>query len=260
MSNFENEAMDDDSGDWVAALEKGLILMESLNQPPGRWTVTQAAAIAGFSRAATRRYLRTLVRTGHMESDGKHYWHTARMLRFGDAYLASSNLPRIVQPVVERLAFLAQDSASVGIVDGEDVVYIARSGNSRVVSTSLRPGARVPLYCTAGGRLLLGAMPSDECRMRLERTERFACTAFTLTDVDDIIREVNLARIQGYCVVDQEYEIGLRTVAVPMFGMTGQMRGVIALTSRSQAQPREQSVATHLPMLLEAQALVRGLI
>jgi IclR family pca regulon transcriptional regulator len=264
LMNTTNEAeLNEDiagRGDLIGGLEKGLRLMEALTEPPGKWTVTQAAELAGFSRAATRRYMRTLVHTGHMQTDGKHFWLTARTLRFGDAYLTSSNLPRIVQPVVERLAFLAQDSASVGIIDGEDVVYIARSGNARVVSASLRPGSRCPLYCTAGGRILLGAMSAEECRSRLEHTRLVQCTAYTLTEVEPILREIVKARSQGYAVVDQEFEIGLRTVAVPMYGITGSVKGVIALTSRAQQMSAEQTVSTHLPILLEAQSLVRGLI
>jgi IclR family pca regulon transcriptional regulator len=245
--------------DRIGAFEKGLALMECLTKPPGHWTITEVAALADVSRATARRYLLTLVATGHMKTDGKRFSLTARMLRFGDAYLTSSNLPRIVQPVVERLSFLAQDSASVGIMDGDDVVYIARSGNSRVVSTSLRPGARCPLYCTAGGRILLSAMTIDACRAHLRSSELKLRTPQTRIGIDDIVREVVKSRSQGYAIVDQEFELGLRTIAVPMLGTSGTC-GAIAITGRSQQMSEALAVATYLPMLFEAQSLIRELI
>ena len=138
--------------DLITGLEKGLHLLERMSAPPGRWTVSEAALLGGLSRAAARRFLLTLAHIGYVEGDGKHYWLTPRTLRVGEAYLSSSKLARTVHAVVERIGYLAQESASVGVLDDQDVVYIARSSIARIVSITLRPGSRVPLYCTAGGR------------------------------------------------------------------------------------------------------------
>jgi IclR family pca regulon transcriptional regulator len=246
--------------DLIVSLEKGLHLLERMSAPPGRWTVSEAALLGGLSRAAARRFLLTLAHVGYVESDGKHYWLTPRTLRVGEAYLSSSKLARTVHAVVERVGYLAQESASVGVLDDDDVVYIARSSAARIVSITLRPGSRVPLYCTAGGRVLLAAMEPAACRARLARVELKPLTPYTRTDPAHIIKELAQIRGRGYALVDQEFEVGMRTLSVPMFGAGGEVAGVISLTSHAQRGRVEDLVTSQLPILLEAQSLLRGLI
>jgi len=246
--------------DLITGLEKGLHLLEALSAPPGRWTVSEAALLGGLSRASARRFLLTLAHVGYVQTDGKHYWLTPRTLRVGEAYLSSSKLARTVHAVVERVGYLAQESASVGVLDENDVVYIARSSIARIVSITLRPGSRVPLYCTAGGRVLLAAMDDSTRRARLAGAELKALTSYTRTEPAQIEHEIALARSRGYALVDQEFEVGMRTLSVPMYGAANQVMGVISLTSHPQHGSIDQMVTTQLPILLEAQSLLRGLI
>jgi IclR family transcriptional regulator, pca regulon regulatory protein len=246
--------------DLITGLEKGLHLLESMSAPPGRWTVSEAALLGSLSRASARRFLLTLAHIGYVESDGKHYWLTPRTLRVGEAYLSSSKLARTVHAVVERVGYLAQESASVGVLDENDVVYIARSSVARIVSITLRPGSRVPLYCTAGGRVLLAAMEPPACRARLAGLELKPLTPYTKTDLAQINKELVQIRGRGYALVDQEFEVGMRTLSVPMFRAAGEVAGVISLTSHAQRGGVEPLVTSQLPILLEAQSLLRGLI
>jgi IclR family pca regulon transcriptional regulator len=246
--------------DLITGLEKGLHLLERMSTPPGRWTVSEAALLGGLSRASARRFLLTLAHVGYVETDGKHYWLTPRTLRVGEAYLSSSKLARTVHAVVERVGYLAQESASVGVLDADDVVYIARSSVARIVSITLRPGSRVPLYCTAGGRVLLAAMDAPACRARLAAAELKPLTPYTKTEVAQINKELALIRTRGYALVDQEFEVGMRTLSVPMYRAAGEVVGVLSLTSHAQRGDVEQLVTSQLPILLEAQSLLRGLI
>ena len=246
--------------DLINGLEKGLHLLECMSAPPGRWTVSEAALLGGLSRASARRFLLTLAHIGYVQSDGKHYWLTPRTLRVGEAYLSSSKLARTVHAVVERVGYLAQESASVGVLDENDVVYIARSSVARIVSITLRPGSRVPLYCTAGGRVLLAAMEAPVCRARLAALERRALTPYTKTDVAQIEAELEQIRATGHALVDQEFEVGMRTLSVPMYRSAGEVVGVLSLTSHAQHGSVSQLVTNQLPILLEAQSLLRGLI
>jgi len=246
--------------DLITGLAKGLHLLEHLSAPPGHWTVSEAALLGGLSRAAARRFLLTLVHIGYAQSDGKHYWLTPRTLRVGEAYLSSSKLARTVHAVVERIGYLAQESASVGVLDENDVVYIARSSIARIVSITLRPGSRVPLYCTAGGRVLLAAMDEPISRAKLRACPLQALTPYTKTEVGQISAELKRIRAAGYALVDQEFEVGMRTLSVPMYGTGNAVVGVLSLTSHAQRGGVEQLVTGHLPILLEAQSQLRGLL
>jgi IclR family pca regulon transcriptional regulator len=246
--------------DRISGLEKGLFLLERMSSPPGRWTVSEAALLGNLSRASARRFLLTLAHIGYVESDGKHYWLTPRTLRVGEAYLSSSKLARTVHAVVERVGYLAQESASVGVLDENDVVYIARSSVARIVSITLRPGSRVPLYCTAGGRVLLASMEQQACRAKLATVELKQLTPYTKTEIAQINKELAQVRSRGYALVDQEFEVGMRTLSVPMYGTQGEVAGVISLTSHAQRGDLDALLTSQLPILLEAQSLLRGLI
>ena len=174
--------------------------------------------------------------------------------------MAAAPLPRQVQPFLERLSEVTQESCSAAIMDGPDIVYIARAAQRRVMSIALNIGSRLPAYCSSMGRVLLAAMEPEEARALLNRTERRALTSRTLTQVDRLMAELERVRQEGFALVDEELELGLRSIAVPI--VTGGGRVVAALNTGAQAAraSSEHLKCNVLPHLLNAQAELRRLL
>ncbi|MES2936764.1 MAG: IclR family transcriptional regulator C-terminal domain-containing protein [Pseudomonadota bacterium] len=246
--------------DGIAGLQKGLRLLESFNGALTHMTVTQAARAADLSRTSARRFLLTLKDAGYLDSDGKRYWLTARALRIGDAYMQSARLPKLVQPVVERLGYLAQESATMGVLDGLDLIYIARSSTSRIMSPTLKPGSRVPLYCTAGGRVLLASMTTSAARAALQAAPMRPLTPYTRLDADEILGLLPAVAQQGHALVEREFEANMRSLSVPACNRTGETVGVLSMSTDAQRTTVEGFKAQALPLLFEAQGLLRDLL
>lgn len=240
--------------DHVASLAKGLRVIEAFGPDTPRLTVSQAAAGSGLDRASARRILLTLHHEGYAEYDGKFFTLTPRVLRLGVAALASLPLSQIVQPWLDQLSERIGQSCSVALLDETEIVYIARAAQKRVMSIGLMPGSRLPACCSSMGRVLLAALPPDEARARVEAADLTPRTAFTLTDPDEIMVRIDEARAQGFAIIDQEIEIGLRSIAVPL--RDGRGRVVAALNTGMAATPEAAArmVELYLPGLLKVQA------
>ena len=144
--------------DLIAGLQKGLALMQLFSAEQPRLSVPQAARLSGLTPSAVRRFLLTLVHEGFAETDSREYWLTPKALRIGQAYVDSAQLPRMLRPIVEQVARQTQEHVSVGTRDGDEIIHLVRSRYSHIASLSIRPGSRVPMYCTAGGRIWLAAL------------------------------------------------------------------------------------------------------
>src|SRR5205814_7490357 len=198
--------------DLIAGLEKGLAVIAAFDQDRPRLTMTEVASLCGLTRAAARRYLITLEHLGFVTSDRKMYALTPKVLRLGQSYMHSARLPRIVQPELHKLAFALKEASSAGVLDGSDVICIAATSAGRVVSSTLQPGTRVPAYCTANGRVLLSALPQAEVDAWIARETLAPLTPHTITHAERLRIEIARTRAQGYAIVDQELELGLRTI------------------------------------------------
>jgi len=205
-----------DARDFVASLEKGLSVIEAFGDAQPRLTLTDAAKRTGLSRAAARRYLHTLTRLGYAEFDGRFFSLTPRILRLGYAYLSSSSLPDRLQPTLEKLSTLTGESSSAALLDGEEVVYIARSATRRIMSVGLGVGSRLPAYCTSMGRAILAFQAPDVIQSYLDRACLAPRTPHTIIDKDRLRAELVATRKRGYSVVNEELELGLRSIAVPL--------------------------------------------
>jgi IclR family pca regulon transcriptional regulator len=244
----------------MGGFAKGLSVIEAFGHDRERLTITETARIAGLDRATARRCLLTLVTHGYASFDGKFFTLTARVLRLGHAYLSAAPLPRQLQPYLEQLSDATQESCSAAILDGIDIVYIARAAQRRVMSIGLSVGSRLPAYCASMGRVLLAALPEEEMHAILEQTERTAHTPRTLTTMRDIICEIRKARKQGYAIVDQELELGLRSIAVPIFNSRGDTIAALnsgLLAGRTTVDRMKTEI---LPHLLDTQSLLRNQI
>lgn len=245
--------------DTMGGLAKGLTVIETFTADRPRQSIAEVAAAAGLDRATARRCLLTLARQGYADWDGKFFTLTPRVLRLGTACLATMPLPQIVQPLLDRLSDGIGQSSSVSILDGADVVYVARAAQRRVMSIALMPGSRLPAYCTSMGRVLLAALPEDEARALLGPGPQVARTARTLTASEDILAALAQVRAEGHAVIDQEVEEGLRSVAVPVLDARGR---VVAALNVGVAATVGLEVLTgrFLPALHAVQGQLRAML
>ena len=202
-----------ESGDTLGGLARGLAVIEAFNPQRPRATIADIARATGLTRAAARRCLLTLQGLGYAEFDGKFFTLTPRVLRLGGAYLSSTALPDILQPELEAVREATHESCSAAILDGPDVIYVARSAAQRIMSVSLGVGSRLPAHCTSLGRAVLSTWGDA----RLD--------AFLATVPDGAAAHtraaVLAARAAGHALVNEELEPGLRSVAMPVRDMRG---------------------------------------
>lgn len=250
--------------DLVGGLEKGLLVIEAFDQDRSRLSISEVAQRAGLSRAAARRYLLTLTHLGYVQHDGKGYALTPRVLRLGQSYMHSARLPRVLQPELQRLAAAMQEATSAGVLDGADVVSLAASTGGRVVSHTLQPGNRVPAYCTANGRVLLAALPpamlDDWLATESARGGFKSHTPRTLTQPEGLKLVLAQVRLQGHALVDQELELGLRTLAVPLRNHRGDVVAALNVSALAARLGADALRERFLPILLEAQQRLRPLL
>lgn len=240
--------------DIMGGLAKGLKVIEAFTAERPRLSIAEAAAVAGLDRATTRRCLLTLSETGYAAYDGKFFTLTPRVLRLGTGCLAAMPLPRIVQPVLDRLSQEIGESTSVSILDETEIVYVARAAQRRVMSISLMPGSRLPAYCTSMGRVLLAALKPDEARDILLHSSRIARTERTVTDIDGLMAILVETRKKGRAIIDQEVEIGLRSIAVPLTTARGVTVAALNVGLSAGAEPISALEARFLPALEKVKA------
>lgn len=246
--------------DLIAGLEKGLSVISAFDQDRPRLTMTEVASLCGLTRAAARRYLITLEYLGYVTSDRKMYSLTPKVLRLGQSYMHSARLPRIVQPELHKLAYALKEASAAGVLDGADVICIAATSAGRVVSSTLQPGTRVPAYCTANGRVLLSAMPQSEVDAWIAKQTLAPLTPNTITSPERLRTEIARARSQGYATVDQELELGLRTISVPLKSYRGDVLAAMNVSVHAARVSMDQLVNECLPALLQAQASLRTVL
>ncbi len=246
--------------DLVAGLEKGLAVIEAFDQERPRLTISEVAARTGLTRAAARRYLLTLTHLGFVSQDRKMFALTPRVLRLGQSYMHSARLPRIVEPELHKLAYALKEASSAGVLDGNDVICISAASAGRVVSPTLQPGARVPAHCSGVGRVLLAALPQTEVDAWIAKQDFKPLTPHTIVHPERLRIEIARARSLGYAVIDQELELGLRTLAVPLKNYRGDVVAAMTLCVHASRMSVEQMIELCLPPLLQAQAHLRMLL
>jgi len=243
----------------MGGLAKGLRIIEAFTAEKPRLSIAEAAEVAGYDRATTRRCLLTLAELGYCAYDGKFFTVTPRVLRLGTGCLATMPLPRIVQPWLDSLSEEISESTSVSILDGDEIVYVARAAQRRVMSISLMPGSRLPAYCTSMGRVMLAAMPETAARGILENRPLLPRTPRTVTDIDRILTELQRIRADGFAVIDQEVEIGLRSLGVPLRGSRGQVVAALNVGFAANDEPISAVIERYLSALLKVQTQLAGI-
>lgn len=246
--------------DLVGGLERGLAVIEAFDAARPRMSLSDVAAATGLTRASARRYLLTLTKLGYADFDGKFFSLTPRVLRLGYAYLSSTALPARIQPFLERLSEETGESCSAAALDGGDVVYVARSATRRIMSIGLGVGSRLPAYCTSLGRAMLSAKDDAEIDAYLRTAELRALTPKTKIDPAALRAAVMEARAKGYALIDEELELGLRSLAVPIFDGAGRAVCAVNIGVQASRMTAEQLVEALLPALLRLQDELRRIV
>ena len=231
-------ALDAFAGDpnFMTSLARGLIVVQAFTQQNSLMTISQLSQRTGFSRAAVRRCLYTLSKLGFAGTeDGSRYGLRPRMLTLSHSFTTSNALSTAAQPVLERMSALHRESFSVAILDGDDIVYIARTTVSRVMAVDLHIGSRLPAYCTSMGRVLLAYLPPDQLEQYLARVDLVPHTSRTVPSIERLRLLLRGVRRNGYALCDQEFEVGLRSLAVPVHTASGR---VVATLNLSGSAPR----------------------
>ncbi|HWB32312.1 MAG TPA: IclR family transcriptional regulator C-terminal domain-containing protein [Acidobacteriaceae bacterium] len=239
----------------MTSLARGLLVIQAFTPQTPHMTISQLAAKTSLSRAAVRRCLYTLSKLGFAGvEDGSRYALRPRMLALSNTYSSSNPLSKAAQPILERMSSALRESFSVATLDSEDIVYIARSSVSRVMSDDLHIGSRLPAYCTSMGRVLLAYLPAEQLEQYLARVRLVAYTARTVSSVEKLRLVLRNVRRQGYALVDQEYEVGLRSLAVPIYSSTGRVTATLNLSGSSPRMPVYEMQSRFLPHLRNAAA------
>lgn len=244
----------------VASFARGLQVIRAFGHDQPAMTLAEVARRAGLTRAAARRFLLTLEALGYVRSDGRLFALTPRVLEIGYAYLASLRLPELAAPFMEEVVRRVQESCSICVLDGDEVVYVARIPTSRIMSIGLAVGARLPAVCTSTGRVLLAALPEAERNALIDRIDLPAHTDRTVTDRAHLKALLATVREDGHALLDQELETGLRAIAVPLANRRGETVAAINVGVHATRATPEQMRATILPVLLQAAAEIRRIL
>jgi IclR family transcriptional regulator, pca regulon regulatory protein len=235
---------------FVQSLERGLAVIRAFGEDAPEMTLSEMAGRAKLTRAAARRFLLTLTDLGYVRSDGRRFALSPRVLELGYAYLSSLSLPEIAEPHLERLVAEVRESSSVSVLDGDDIVYVARVPTSRIMRVAINVGTRFPAHATSMGRVQLAALSDGELDAYLARADLRALTSHTLTEPDALRAELARIRAQGWALVDQELEEGLRSVAAPIRDRTGRVVAAVNVSAHASRASRDTVRKVLLPPLL----------
>jgi IclR family pca regulon transcriptional regulator len=219
--------------EFVRSLERGLAVFSAFSRDTPSMTLSEVAQASGLTRATARRLLFTLCELGYASSDGKRFALTPKVLDIGYAYLSSLDLAGIAQAEMEALVEQTHESCSAAVLDGGEIVYVARVPTKRIMAISLGLGSRLPAYAASMGRVLLADLPPDQLDVHLGATSLVALTPNTVTDEAELRTELTRVRKQGWALVDQELEEGVRSIAAPLRDAQG--RAIAALNVSSHA-------------------------
>jgi len=243
------------SGDpnFMTSLARGLCVIQAFTQQTPQMSISQLALRTGLSRAAVRRCLYTLTKLGFAGTDdGQRYSLRPRILTLSHTYTASSSLAQAAQPILDRMSAALHESCSVVTLDGDDIVYIARTTVTRIMSADLGIGSRLPAFCTSMGRVLLAYLPPDQLEQYLSRIVLHRYTSRTVNTVEKLRTILRTVRRIGYAMVDQELEIGLRSVAVPILSQSGRVVAAINVSAQAQRMPLPEMQTRFLPHLRQS--------
>jgi IclR family pca regulon transcriptional regulator len=244
--------------EYLEALARGLAVLQAFGPERRQMTLAEAARAVSLPRATVRRALHTLAALGHLESDGRLFRLTPRVLRLAAAYLGANGVSTILQPACERLSAETGAACSAAVLDGQEIVFIAYGQPARLLNVTTMAGIRLPAFCTALGRVLLAGLPEPELGAFLARLAPEPVTPRTETDIARIRAGIEAARREGFALMDQEAEIGFRSLAVPLRRYDGRVVAALNIGMHTERGSAEELQARFLPMLSHAAAEIGG--
>jgi IclR family transcriptional regulator, pca regulon regulatory protein len=236
--------------DYVQSLERGLAVIRSFSRQSPALTLSDIAGRTGLTRAAARRFLLTLKDLGYVQSDGKMFSLRPRILELGYSYLSSVPVWEMARPHLEDLAKRVQETTSASVLDGTDIVFVARMETNRIMSMTLGVGSRLPAWATAMGRVLLADFDDGQLDDYFSRVTLNPLNERTVTDEAKLREVIRQARRQGWTLVDQEVEAGVRSLAVPIRSPQGEAEAAVTVCSHAFRVSMERIVEEFLPMVL----------
>lgn len=239
--------------DFMTSLARGLAVVQAFQERKRQLTIAQISHRTEIPRAAVRRCLHTLIKLGYATSDGRTYSLLPKVLTLGHAYVSSTPLAVSAQPYLDRMSEQLHEACNMATLEGSDILYIARSATTqRLISVDLSVGGRLPAYCTSMGRILLAALDDASLQDYLARVELQPKTRKTLVDKTQLLACLQQVRQQGWCIVDQELEQGLRSIAVPVYDASGQVLAALNVSTHAGRVSRTDLEQRFLPIMLAA--------
>jgi IclR family pca regulon transcriptional regulator len=238
---------------FMTSLARGLAVINAFQERKRHLTIAQISHRTEIPRAAVRRCLHTLMKLGYVTTDGRTYSLLPKVLTLGHAYLSSTPLAVTAQPILDRLSDQLHEACSMATLEGDEILYIARSATpNRLISVDLSVGSRLPAYCTSMGRILLAALDDAALDDYLEHADLQVKTSRTVHTVEGLRASIAEIRRQGWVIIDQELEMGLRSVAVPVRDSAGQVLAALNVGTHVGRISRQELESRFLPALLEA--------
>jgi IclR family pca regulon transcriptional regulator len=242
-----------DSDSFVQSFARGLSVIRAFAGSHKPMTLSEVAERAAVTRASARRVLLTLADLGYVAAEGRHFRLTPKILDLGYSYLSSLDIWEYAEPIMEELVEHVRESCSASVLDGDDIVYVLRVPTSRIMSINLGIGTRLPAYATSMGRVLLAGLAERELDDYLARTTRPPLTPHTVTDAAALRGIAQTVRAQGWALVDQELEVGLRSIAVPLSSGGGRVVAALNVSAHAARVSAQGMVEDLLPRLKDAQ-------
>lgn len=246
--------------DLIEGLGKGLRVIESFDEEHVRLSTSATAQRADITRSAARRQLLSLVHFGYAATDGKLFWLTPRVLRLGQSYLSAARLPRLVQPFIQRVSMQCGETVNVSVLDGHDVVYVARSNPPRYVSIGYQIGVRVPAHVVTPGVVMLATRDDAAIERWIGEHDFVGFTAYTVTDPNRFREEVREARAQDYWTTEQQLDLGLCGLSLALKDRKGVCKGAMGMTVQAHSFSHERVADQLLPLLRDAAQALRPLL
>jgi len=238
--------------DFMTTLARGLAVIRAFADSRRPQTIAQISQQTGIPRAAVRRCLHTLKQLGYVDAELNNFTLRPKVLALGYSYLSSTPLTISAQPCLNQISSTLNESSSLALLEEDQVLYVARSATSRVMSVSLGAGSRLPAYCTSLGRVLLAHLPDAELDAYFARVELKPMTEHTITDPARLREELARVRREGYALINEELELGLRSIAVPVRGASGRVLAALNVGAQAVRVPPERMVGEFLPVLRHA--------
>ncbi|MDA9546584.1 helix-turn-helix domain-containing protein [Bradyrhizobium yuanmingense] len=260
LKRTEEEEKAREGSEFIETLDRGLRVIQSFGIDRRPMTLSDLSKSANLPRATVRRILMTLVKSGFVAGNERLFSLTPRVLLLASAYLTSNQISTVMQPLMDEVAGKAKEVCSLAILDGEEVVFIARSSPARVFSTGLDIGYRLPAFCTSVGRVLLGRLANDELTRTVDGMKLAAQTQSTLVDKSAVIATIIADRTKGYSLVDQEAEEGFRSISVPIRRYDGAVIAAANIGAHVDRITTGEMIDRFLPLLKEMSLAAQPLL